>query len=212
MIFNVPQGVRADRVTHELLAKMKKTGFISIAFGVEVGNEKMLSFVKKGESMQTIEKAIQDAIDVGFDVHLNMMVGFPDQTVEDVEDTFNFALKYPIRWATFNNFVPYLGTEGYRNAVERNLFLIQPEDYLNDVNPKSERIIIATPHITDEQRRYIEKKIPRVQEEIRKRYHVRRLKRDYGMPGKVIGALYERGVIPAKLFNYAIKLKAGEAF
>ncbi len=99
MVFNVPQGVRADRVNKPLLQRMKDVGFISIAFGVEVGNEKMLKLVKKGETLETIERAIQDAIDVGFDVHLNMMVGFPDQTVQDVEDTFNFALKYPIRWS-----------------------------------------------------------------------------------------------------------------
>lgn len=212
MIFNVPQGVRADRVNRQLLQRMKEVGFISIAFGVEVGNEKMLQLVKKGETLGTIEKAIQDALEVGFDIHLNMMVGFPDQTVEDVEETFSFALKYPIRWATFNNFVPYLGTEGYQQAKERNLFLIQPEVYLNEVNPKSESIIVATPHISAEQRRYIEKKIPKVQAEIRKRYHVRRLMRDYGFPGKIVGTLYSKNVIPTTLFNYMIKLKAGEAF
>ncbi len=212
MIFNVPQGVRADRVNKNLLARMRESGFISIAFGVEVGNEKMLQRVKKGESMETIERAITDAIDVGFDVHLNMMVGFPDQTVEDIEDTFNFALRHPIRWATFNNFIPYFGTEGYTDAVQRNLFLIPPEDYLNEVNTKAERIVIQTPYITPEQRKKIEEKIPRVQEEIRKRYHVRRLMHEYGLPGKVIGALYEKSIIPTPLFNYFIKIKHGEAF
>ncbi|MDP2666541.1 MAG: radical SAM protein [Candidatus Diapherotrites archaeon] len=208
LILNVPQGVRADRVDRELLQVMRDTGFISIAFGVEVGNEKMLARVKKGESMATIEKAVLDAIEVGFDVHLNMMVGFPDQTLEDVEDTFQFALKHPIRWATFNNYVPYAGTEGFSEASERNLFLIQPEEYLNDLNPKSERIIVHTPHISADERRYIERKIPNVQAEIRKRYHVRRLLRDYGAPGKVIGTLYSRGIIPKSVFNLAVKVKS----
>ena len=162
--------------------------------------------------METIEKAIQGALDAGFDIHLNMMVGFPDQALQDVEDTFNFALKYPIRWATFNNFVPYLGTEGYETARDQKLFLIEPEEYLNEVNPKSERIIIKTPHITPEQREYIEKKIPRVQEEIRKRYHVRRLNREYGLVGKVVGRLYHHQIIPAPLFNWMIKLKNEKAF
>ncbi len=212
LVLNVPQGVRADRVNPLLLQRMRKAGFISIAFGVEVGNERMLKAVKKGESMETIEKAIQGALDAGFDIHLNMMVGFPDQALQDVEDTFNFALKYPIRWATFNNFVPYLGTEGYETARDQKLFLIEPEEYLNEVNPKSERIIIKTPHITPEQREYIEKKIPRVQEEIRKRYHVRRLNREYGLVGKVVGRLYHHQIIPAPLFNWMIKLKNEKAF
>ncbi len=204
---NVPQGVRADRVSKLLLKAMRETGFESIAFGVEVGNEKMLKLIKKGETLQTIDSAIRDAIDVGLDVHLNMMVGFPDQTLEDIEDTFAFALRHPIRWSSFNNFIPYMGTEGYMQAKERNLFLIQPEDYLNDVNTKAEKIVVRTPYITDEQRRYIEKKIPRVQAEIRKRYHLRRLFRDYGLAGKVFGGLYKANLIPKRVFNAAIQLK-----
>ncbi len=206
LVFNVPQGVRADRVNKELLAKMKEAGFASISFGVEVGNEKMLKLVKKGESLQTIERAIQDAIDVGFDVHLNMMVGFPDQTVEDIENTFNFALKHSIRWASFNNAVPYLGTELYDDAKKRGLFIIQPEEYLNEVGQKAERIIIATPYITVKQREYIEKRIPQVQAQIRKKYHIRRLQKEYGLPGKVVGSLYAHSIIPPTLFDFFIRL------
>lgn len=207
LILNVPQGVRADRVNKEVLQAMKDAKFEAIIYGVEVGNEKMLKLLRKGETLQQIEKAIQDAIDVGFDVHLNMMVGFPDQTLQDVEDTFDFALKYPIRWASFNNFVPYFGTEGFEQAQKRGLFLIEPADYLNDVNQKAERIIISTPHISTEQRQYIEKKIPKVQKEIRKKYHVRRLMRDYGFPGKVMGTLLSHNIMPYSIIDYAIKVK-----
>lgn len=207
LILNVPQGVRADRVSKELLQKMKEAKFESIIYGVEVGNEKMLKLLKKGETLEVIEKAIRDAVDVGFDVHLNMMVGFPDQTVQDVEDTFEFALKYPIRWASFNNFVPYFGTEGFDQAEKRGLFLIQPKDYLNDVNQKAEQIIISTPHISAEQRKYLEKKIPKVQREIRKKYHIRRLMRDYGVSGKVVGTLLSHNILPYSLVDYAIKVK-----
>ncbi len=211
MVFNVPQGVRADRVNKQLLQRMKDVKFASIAFGVEVGSEKMLKLVKKGESLEVIERAIVDAIDVGFDVHLNMMVGFPDQTLQDVEDTFNFALKYPIRWASINNVVPYNGTEVYSEAKKKGLFLVEPEIYLNEVGQKHEKIVIATPHISEEQRRYIEKKIPQIQSEIRKRYHVRRLKKEYGPLGKVIGTLYSMNVIPIGVFNLIIKAKSGIA-
>lgn len=208
MKFNVPQGVRADRVSLKLLQRMKANGFDSIIFGVEVGNEKMLKLIKKGESLQTIEKAIRDAAEVGFDIHLNMMVGFPDQTMEDVEDTFSFALRQPgIRWASFNNYVPYEGTEGFEEAKERGLFLIPPEEYLSDVGTKAEKLIIKSLYITSEQRAVIEKKIPMVQNEVRKRYHVRRLFTEYGIPGKVVGTLYKFNIIPKNVFNFGIEFK-----
>jgi radical SAM superfamily enzyme YgiQ (UPF0313 family) len=207
MRFNVPQGVRADRVTKHLLQRMKDVNFDSMSFGVEVGNEKMLRLIKKGESLRTIERAISDAIEVGFDVSLNMMVGFPFQTLQDIEDTFNLALKYPIRHANFNNLVPYLGTEDFERVKKNGLFIIQPEDYLNDINTKSGTVIVKTPYISPEQRKYIERKIPKVQAEIRKRYHIRRLKRDYGLAGKIIGELYSKNIIPKKIFNYMVKIK-----
>ncbi|MFH0955496.1 MAG: radical SAM protein [Candidatus Micrarchaeota archaeon] len=207
MVFNIPQGVRCDRVSPALLKRMRSAGFESIAFGVEVGNERMLKLIKKGETMQTIDAAIKAAIDAGFDVHLNMMLGFPDQTFQDVEDTFDFALRHPVRWASFNNYVPYSGTEGYAQAKERDLFLIQPEQYLNEFNTKAERIIIRTPNISPEQRRYIEKKIPRIQDEVRKKYHIHRLLRNYGTAGKLVGTLYKANLIPKSVFNGAIELK-----
>lgn len=207
MVFNVPQGVRADRVSLALLKRMRSVRFETIAFGVEVGNDRMLTLIKKGETLQTIETAVQNAIEAGFDVHLNMMVGFPDQTLQDVEDSFEFALRHPVRWASFNNFVPYMGTEGYAQAKERDLFVLPPEQYLNDVGQKAERILIRTPHITDTQRRYIEKKIPRVQAEVRKRYHLRRLFSQYGVLGKAVGTLYRANLIPIPVFNWGIEFK-----
>lgn len=207
LVLNIPQGIRADRVSKELLKEMKTANFESVIYGVEVGNDRMLTLLKKGESLKTIETAIQDAIEVGFDVHLNMMIGFPDQTLQDVEDTFDFALRYPIRWAQFNNFVPYFGTEGFEDAQRRNLFLKLPSEYLNDVNQKAEEILISTPHITPEVRQYIEKKIPKVQLEIRKRYHIRRLSRGHGVPGKVLAALFANNLFPYQLVDYAIKVR-----
>lgn len=207
LILNVPQGIRADRVSIELLKKMKQAKFEAIIYGVEVGNDKMLNTLRKGESLATIDKAIREAIDAGFDVHLNMMIGFPDENLQDVEDTFDFALKYPIRWASFNNFVPYYGTQGFEDAEARGLFTVSPEDYLNDVNQKAEHIIVSTPHITPEERKYIEKKIPVVQREIRKKYHIRRLMRDYGLPGKFMGTMFANNLLPYELVDLAIKFK-----
>ncbi len=72
--------------------------------------------------------------------------------------------------------------------------------------------MIQTPHITPEQRRQIEEKIPKVQSEIRKRYHVRRLTREFGFPGKMVAALYAKNVIPIPLFEYLVKVKNMQIF
>lgn len=58
-------GLRADNVDKKLLARMKEVGFHSIAFGVEGGNDKVLTSLRKGETIETIEQAIRDACDLG---------------------------------------------------------------------------------------------------------------------------------------------------
>ena len=146
-VFNCPQGIRADRSDFELLKQMKEVGWTTMTFGVEVGNDKMLKIIKKGEDMKTIETAIKNSVDLGFEVHLNMMYGFTGQTMEDVEDGFKLALKYPIRHAGFNNLVPYPGTEDFKRSEEGGYFQYSPEEYLNSVKTKAYKVVIATPEI-----------------------------------------------------------------
>ena len=69
-----------------MLTRMREVGFNYIAFGVDGGNNKILEIVKKGETIETIEQAIKDACDLGYDVKLLFVVGTPYETREDVED------------------------------------------------------------------------------------------------------------------------------
>src|SRR3989338_3831129 len=47
-------GIRADRVTPELLKKMKQAGFYIVAFGIEAGNSEILKKMRKGETKEHI--------------------------------------------------------------------------------------------------------------------------------------------------------------
>ncbi|MBI4304234.1 MAG: cobalamin B12-binding domain-containing protein, partial [Chloroflexi bacterium] len=146
-------GIRADRVDREMLIRMREVGFHYIAFGVDAGNNKMLAVVKKGETIEAIESAVSKACELGYDVKLLFVVGTPQETREDVEDKVRLSRKHPVQEVHFYNTIPYPGTELYDYVKENNLFLRQPEDYLNDVScltavpvfespelPRSERI------------------------------------------------------------------------
>jgi radical SAM superfamily enzyme YgiQ (UPF0313 family) len=206
--FNCPNGIRADKVDAELLVLMKKAGWKAVTIGVEVGTDKMLEVIKKGEKMETIENAIKTAIECGLEVHLNFIIGFPEQTVEDVEKEFELALKYPIRWANFHNLLPYPGTELYKEVVEKKYLLKKYEEYLNEVGTKKVRNriaepVLATPELPLEERKRLLKKAEKIQKEMMKRYHVRRLKQ-HGAIGNSVALLYSNNFIPVTVFNAAL--------
>ena len=125
-------GIRADRVDGELLKFMREAGFYRIAIGVEAGNDKILKKLKKRESIEVIKKAIKNACDLGFEVDLFFLVGSPDETWQDLQDSFKIALNYPIGTAYFYNIIPFPNTELFEWIQKHGRFLKNPDEYLND--------------------------------------------------------------------------------
>jgi len=82
-------GIRADRVDRQLLTRMKEIGVREVGFGVDGGNNKVLGYLKKGETIETIEQAIKDACELGLDVKIFIIVGTPHETRADIEDSIN---------------------------------------------------------------------------------------------------------------------------
>ena len=149
---NCNNGIRADRVTPEMLREMYAAGFRYLAFGVEGGNDRVLGIMRKGERLEEIERAIQMAVDAGLQSTLFFIVGNPGETPQDIEDTKRLALKYPIFDARFYNLIPFPGTEVYDWVVENNYFIKDPKHYLNSSSLWDFEPVFETPEFNREQR------------------------------------------------------------
>jgi len=109
---------RVDRVgSPKILALMKKAGFIQLALGVESGSQRMLDIMNKGTKLKQIRKAIQDIEDSGILSYIFLIVGFPEETREDLELTVKFLAELKPTFVTVNYFMPMPGTQ-YYNAEE----------------------------------------------------------------------------------------------
>ncbi len=159
-------GARADKVDMEILGRMKDVGFRSIAFGVEAGNNRMLRVLKKGENIETIEKAIKTACDLDYDVYLNFLVGSPTESPSDVQDSVKIAQKYPVFYAQFFNIIPYPATELYHWLNGKNYLLKQAEEYLNDLSPHSSDPVFETPEMPYRERIKIFSLLRKVEKDI----------------------------------------------
>ena len=166
-------GIRADKVTKDLLKKMKEVGFYHLAFGVEAGNDRILKNIKKGTHLKVIKQAIKNACDLDFEVTLFFLIGSPGETWGDFLDSIKLAREYPVMRVSFYNLIPFPHTELYDWAKKNNYFTIPPERYLNDASGWVNQPLFATPEFSLEQRKkaynydqeFIKKEIfPRVKE------------------------------------------------
>lgn len=182
-------GVRADKVDRKLLERMKSAGFKYIAFGVEAGNNRILQRLKKGERIEDIEAGIKEACNLGFDVTLFFLVGSPGESWQDIEDSIGLAKKYPVTDARFYNIIPYPSTELFDYLKEKNLFLRQPREYLNDTSAFNEKPVFQTPELSGPERIKALRILKKVRNDILKRALKNKLKK-YGIVGRVAAVLF----------------------
>lgn len=96
-----PNGIRADKIDLELLKLMKKAGCYSLAFGIESGNQEILTKIAKHSSLATIKKAVTMAHQIGLITQGFFIFGLPGETPETIRQTIDFAKSLPLDKAQF---------------------------------------------------------------------------------------------------------------
>lgn len=120
----IPKGVRwicnsrVDTVNPNLLQKMKEAGCWMICYGIESGDDSILSLNKKGATCEQAEQAVKWAKEAGLAVWGYFMLGLYGDTRESMERTIEFACNLRLDIANFAISCPYPGTEWNRIATE----------------------------------------------------------------------------------------------
>ena len=96
---------RADISNLELFKKMKKAGCDKVYLGLESGNNNILKLMKKNLTIEQGIIAVKMLKRAKIKIAGFFIVGYPGETWETIEDTFNFALKLDLDEVSFN--VPY---------------------------------------------------------------------------------------------------------
>jgi hypothetical protein len=94
----------------------------TVMFGVESGSQKVLDRLKKEQTLAEIESAVENAKNAGIEiVHGFFVVGTPDETVEDMRATFDFAARLRLDTFAFNRLCVYRGTPLWHEYLTRGL-------------------------------------------------------------------------------------------
>lgn len=113
---------RVDSVAQHLFPAMAKAHCRTLMFGLESGSQKILDRLQKEQTLKEAETAVVTAKRSGIEiVHGFFVVGNPDETVEDMKATFEFAAKLPLDTFGFNRLCVYRGTPLWQEYVKRGL-------------------------------------------------------------------------------------------
>ncbi|MCX7727718.1 MAG: radical SAM protein, partial [Chitinispirillaceae bacterium] len=109
---------RAD-VDYETLSLMKRAGCRLLCVGIESGDQQILNNIKKGTTLEKIERFMKDAKRTGILVHGCFMVGNRGETRESLKKTLKFAKKLNPDTAQFFPIMVYPGTADYNYFEEK---------------------------------------------------------------------------------------------
>jgi radical SAM superfamily enzyme YgiQ (UPF0313 family) len=109
---------RVDTVTPTLLRKIKEAGCWMIGYGIECGNQDVLDSVKKGATLTDSLQAVRMAQEVGLEVTGHVVVGFPGETEETMQQTIDFARFIGLDYAQFYCAVAFPGSALYQHCKE----------------------------------------------------------------------------------------------
>jgi len=112
---------RVDTVDREMLGWMKKSGCISVHYGVETGDPEILKKIKKNITLDQAKNAFKWTKEVGIHSKAYFMMGFPWETRKHIMNTINFSLKLDTDERQYLILIPLPGTEIWDYAVEKGI-------------------------------------------------------------------------------------------
>ena len=128
---------RIDTISPELLKIMKKAGCTYITFGVESGNQEVLDkFIKKGIKLEKVKDVFKWTKKAGIKTGAYFLLGIPGETLENMQETIDFAIKVNPDVVNFNMVRPLPKTEMYELAEKFGKITAKGRDDFNfDAKP-----------------------------------------------------------------------------
>lgn len=133
--WQLPSGTRTEAIDKEVAALLFQSGCRNMSYSPESGSERTLKNIKKKINKESVLKSIWDANQVGVNIKVNLIIGFPGEETLDVLQTGYFALKMAVAGAhdlSVFAFSPYPGSEIFANLMDEGKITID-EKYYDDL-------------------------------------------------------------------------------
>jgi radical SAM superfamily enzyme YgiQ (UPF0313 family) len=142
---------RANTVTEETAHLMADMGVVSVGMGLESGNARTLKYLKGGSvSVEDNYNAIRLLHENGIAATASFVIGSPDETEEEIMDTYHFIENSGLDFVDVFPLVPYPGTPVWDEARARGFVSDIDMDWsrLGIYHNKKKDPIIMSRHLT----------------------------------------------------------------
>ncbi|MEN7982337.1 MAG: radical SAM protein [Nanoarchaeota archaeon] len=114
-------GIRVNCVDREFFRKCIKAGCYKVALGFESGNDYILKSIKKGTTTQQAINTVKWAKEAGMEVSGFFMMGLPEDTIQTMEQTIDFACKLGLDYAKATILLPLPSTPLFEDFEKRGI-------------------------------------------------------------------------------------------
>lgn len=116
---------KIDKIDRETLDVMIDSGMEMICFGIETPSKKIhKQYNRPMSNMKKLKEIIQFLHKKGTKTLGFYIVGFPNESWQDMSDTYNLALELETTYANFNVWTPFIGTKSaYEYFMNDNISL-----------------------------------------------------------------------------------------
>jgi radical SAM superfamily enzyme YgiQ (UPF0313 family) len=167
--------------TYEDYVALKEAGCREISFGIESGSDYILKQVNKGTTAKMNYDTIVTAKRAGLLTKAFLVVGFPGETQETIDDTKRFMDKADPDKFTLFQFVPLPGCDVYRNPAKYGVTSMNKDwdQFFNIAGQYEGGHAFETAELTAERSKYLHDDLLK--------YLLRRKGNDHGQHGTLQG-------------------------
>lgn len=123
---------RADRMNEEVIQLLKEAGCFRVWIGAESGSQKIIDAMDRRVDVQQVRKMLRDSKKAGIETGTFIMLGYPGETEEDINETithlvesdpdhYTITVAYPIKGTSLYNEVELTNTPEWSTSTDREL-------------------------------------------------------------------------------------------
>jgi radical SAM superfamily enzyme YgiQ (UPF0313 family) len=120
--WQLPSGTRSEAIDGDVARLLYRSGCRNVSYAPESGSKRTLKAIKKKVDLDRMEASMRAAVDAGLNVKANILVGFPDETHDDLRQSLRFVARMAalgVHDVSVWTFSPYPGSELFDELVAK---------------------------------------------------------------------------------------------
>jgi anaerobic magnesium-protoporphyrin IX monomethyl ester cyclase len=130
--WQIPSGSRTEAIDREVAYWMYRSGCRNMTYAPESGSPSVLKEIKKKVNPESMIESISGTVKEGINVKVNIIFGFPKDTVKNIFETYKFIARLAFAGAHdlgIWGYAPYPGTELFDYLKSKNTIKLDDEFY-----------------------------------------------------------------------------------